>query len=719
MQRERPKIKMLLDNDSLHVSESKSIRPTIPQKNRFQKWLDQSIVDIGKIFDKYKHFIFRYLVLALMLYLLIHPLEDHIFVVISWLKGDSSSMLTPILHIVLWLATVVFTIAFWKHYQWIQGMISWSAIGCIAALIAILVIIQTSHGFFFPMPVYLGGILDLYYKTMTILLIVCIVLFHQDLPPLLRLRNFLEKLESPFSQYTSVVLVMLVISMLASVIVLVTTSKYGIGLSPDSTNYITTATNIARGRGYNNFLGDPFVYWPPLYPFVLSIFERAGISSCDGAQILNAFLLGALSLSIGAMLLYWRIATYRAMIAVVVTFLLVPHIYVFSYAWSEPLFIFLSWIAYLFTLRYVNKPTIGRILTASVLMSTVTLTRYAGIFFVVGVDLFLLAYFLRRIRLKKLIGHLILFNTVVATPLAAWLLFNFTRTGTLTGRRDITNLTFMDNFLALINSCKEYFFQSSSAIFAAFLLLSTVAVLVSLFSSKPTARMNIISLAFLMVLSFLAFLGISASAIKFDSIGPRLISPIGVFVLVSTVIALDSLIRLSSICLVRTFMQVFGILIFFSLLFGVSKTATGLITHSALYGSGGVNSDFYRQSDILSEVNQYNTKNSIIYAYNEASVTKLKYLLWQQNNHKIKTRIRLVSTCYHKTSTRTDSAAQFLSDIHSKGNVTVLIPSANYPNEKKCDLSLPEMSQWAVIAKQESYPEGDIVLLKLKKTNGL
>src|SRR5690349_20743468 len=86
---------------------------------------------------------------------------------------------------------------------------------------------------------------------------------------------------------------LLVLSLLASILCATVTSKYGAGVSSDSTKYLSVAQNVAEGKGLIDHKGAPLLSWPPLYSLIL-----AGLSLLTGLDVFtagwffNVFLLG-------------------------------------------------------------------------------------------------------------------------------------------------------------------------------------------------------------------------------------------------------------------------------------------------------------------------------------------------------------------------------------------------------------------------------------------
>ena len=54
------------------------------------------------------------------------------------------------------------------------------------------------------------------------------------------------------------------------VFILLTTSKYGAGVSSDAARNLSTADSLLAGKGFVDMIGAPFILWPPLYPLLLA-----------------------------------------------------------------------------------------------------------------------------------------------------------------------------------------------------------------------------------------------------------------------------------------------------------------------------------------------------------------------------------------------------------------------------------------------------------------
>ena len=82
----------------------------------------------------------------------------------------------------------------------------------------------------------------------------------------------------------------------AMIIVILMTSRFGIGISPDSACYFSIAENVVAGNGYAIYDLQPAVAWPPLYPTTLALAGLFDIDYSLWARILNVLLAGGIVL---------------------------------------------------------------------------------------------------------------------------------------------------------------------------------------------------------------------------------------------------------------------------------------------------------------------------------------------------------------------------------------------------------------------------------------
>ena len=169
--------------------------------------------------------------------------------------------------------------------------------------------------------------------------------------------------EAKYFKYSIYAIIFFAIA--SAALIISVTSKFGPGMSEDSIAYITAARNLLNGRGISllfdsngNQLNlwlpriDNELYhilpWPPLFPFIISIFGFAGFNLIESARWINAILFGA---NIALILLIIRKYTKSLLLIIFSAVIFITFknmIQVYSHVWSEPLFLFLSLLGFYF-----------------------------------------------------------------------------------------------------------------------------------------------------------------------------------------------------------------------------------------------------------------------------------------------------------------------------------------------------------------------------------
>ena len=153
---------------------------------------------------------------------------------------------------------------------------------------------------------------------------------------------------------------MLAILAISAMAILYISTPVGAGLANDSVAYIAGARSLLLGKGYSDIWLDsslePVTHYPPLLSLSLSALGLLGIDPLRGARILNIFLFGINTALMG--LLGWRM-TRSSMAAVWLAALFMLNaamLRVHVFALSEPLYLFLSLLAFLCFDHYYISP---------------------------------------------------------------------------------------------------------------------------------------------------------------------------------------------------------------------------------------------------------------------------------------------------------------------------------------------------------------------------
>jgi 4-amino-4-deoxy-L-arabinose transferase-like glycosyltransferase len=170
---------------------------------------------------------------------------------------------------------------------------------------------------------------------------------------------------------------------LTGVVLILRATPNGLGLSDDSIAYIAGARSMADGKGYREAWlasNQPVTHFPPAFSSVLAFFGRFGVDPLRAARWVNALLFGLNAVLLG--ILGWRM-TPSLTAGVVLAALFVFNGEMFSVhamAMSEPLFIFLSLLAFwMFDLYFERHHHWLWMIACGTFVGMAYLTRYAGL----------------------------------------------------------------------------------------------------------------------------------------------------------------------------------------------------------------------------------------------------------------------------------------------------------------------------------------------------
>ena len=214
-------------------------------------------------------------------------------------------------------------------------------------------------------------------------------------------------------------------------LVMVATSRYGPGLTPDSLAYVSAAESLALGQGFRDHEGRPLVLFPPLYPLVLAPGTWLGAAALSVVRAVNVACTVGIVV-VGFSIARRHISSPGLRLAVLAAFVLSgPVLLVARHAWSEPLFLFLT-LAATYCLERALSSDRGWVVGSAGLVALACLTRYVGVALIAGGALSLL--FKRGPRRRKM-ATVATFVLVSGLPLALWLVRNLVVAGSATGGR--------------------------------------------------------------------------------------------------------------------------------------------------------------------------------------------------------------------------------------------------------------------------------------------
>ncbi|HEX2897186.1 MAG TPA: hypothetical protein VHP63_03960, partial [candidate division Zixibacteria bacterium] len=185
------------------------------------------------------------------------------------------------------------------------------------------------------------------------------------------------------SNKTQTKLLSLAAAIAAALIILVISSKYGIGISPDSACYISIAENVNNGNGFAIYDLEPAVAWPPLYPTLLAVGKYLNLDYKVWARIIGVILFSLLIYIVSKELISRLSGRFLKILSMAALLFSVPLIYVSKFAWSETLFI-LFVTMFLFKLeKSYHTHSAKEVLILAIFVALACLTRYVGVTLVI------------------------------------------------------------------------------------------------------------------------------------------------------------------------------------------------------------------------------------------------------------------------------------------------------------------------------------------------
>ena len=219
------------------------------------------------------------------------------------------------------------------------------------------------------------------------------------------------------------------------IILILKATPNGLGLSDDSIAYIAGARSMAEGNGYREAWlasNQPVTHFPPAFSSVLAFFGLFGIDPLRVARWVNALLFGLNAALLG--ILGWRM-TPSLTAGVILAALFVASGEMFSVhavAMSEPLFIFLSLLAFwMFDLYFERDHHWLWLIACGTFVGMAYLTRYAGLALVAT---FIAALLILHTKWKKRLSSIGIFLASAIPWMLGWSIRNRLVAGNATNR---------------------------------------------------------------------------------------------------------------------------------------------------------------------------------------------------------------------------------------------------------------------------------------------
>lgn len=346
---------------------------------------------------------------------------------------------------------------------------------------------------------------------------------------------------------------LLLLSLGAVAAVQLCTWRYGIGTSPDSSNYIAAARSLLAGEGLRYADGRIYTHWPPLYPALLAMLGLAGIDPMIGARLLNAFAFGATIFVSGALLARCTTSSAFALLGALAVAMSPALLTPFTMAWSEPVFILLAALFLLVVPHFLRRKRLPVLVLVAIIAGLACLQRYAGVTFVLA-GAVLVTVGTTKTPIFKRGLHLLIFGLISVTPLALWLARNMSIEGHATGSHHVRLAPAHElwrTFLVALEVSATRLSRGASPdkarLLAVGLTVLLVAVVVIARHTRTTRRDRTgwiqIGCAAVFGLTYLGFVVASAAGLSWDP-NLRILMPVYVPVVLLAIAAMEDMARL-------------------------------------------------------------------------------------------------------------------------------------------------------------------------------
>ncbi len=305
----------------------------------------------------------------------------------------------------------------------------------------------------------------------------------------------------------------------------------GIGVSPDSVIYISTAQNIHNHGAINDFTNMPVMDFPAFYPLFLSgVLFLTGHSTMATGPVLNG-LLFALLIGLCGWIMNRFTQASRGYKFILLLFILGSPclLEVYSMIWSETLYLLLTLLFLVGAWHYFRTHSLRWLVLMGLTTGLACVTRYAGVSLIALGGLLLLCDGQLRWGARK-IGHWALYGLFSLVFLALNLYRNLHLTQTLTGYREPGVTSFADNlqdYGSVLCDWLPFFnghYNAAKAVAVIFIVLITGIFVYRLVRKAGFFSAEALAGSYFVV--YTGFILVTATVSRFQQLDSRLLSPL-------------------------------------------------------------------------------------------------------------------------------------------------------------------------------------------------
>lgn len=309
------------------------------------------------------------------------------------------------------------------------------------------------------------------------------------------------------------------------------TAHGGIGISPDSVAYLSTANHFSETAQFTDYNNLPLVNFPLGYPLFLGLIKLIFFTGViEAAPIINSLILASVLYTCSYLLYQIKIKNgfYRLLILCLI--LSSPGIVeVYTMLWSETLFVLLGLFFVVAFLHYLENEQLKWLIIASAIATLACFVRYIGITWLITGGVLIM--FNIQINWRKKFKHLGWMALVGCSLPLLNILRNHWQTTTLAGVRQASLNSFNTNLHDFIQVLGYWFptGENDSAftiIAIGFVLLMMVCLLLGYRLLQQQYFNSAITILCVFVLVYSGAMLIIASFSRFETLSSRLLIPL-------------------------------------------------------------------------------------------------------------------------------------------------------------------------------------------------
>ncbi len=386
-------------------------------------------------------------------------------------------------------------------------------------------------------------------------------------------------------------------------------TKYsGVGISPDSLMYASTATNIQAHGTLITFNKTPITFFPVFYPFFLAVIQFiTRVDPISAGAMINATLFAAVIFTTGWIMSKFLSHSIIYKWIVLAAIILSPGLLeIYSYLWSETLFILEIMFFVIGYWQYLKTRSIKWLIGVGVVTAISCITRYAGVT-IIGTGCLMLLLD-NQLPIKKKIGYIMLYGTISISLLVGNLLLNRLSTGLSTGTREPSITPFIDNLHYFGTVICDWGSLSKAtypfaALITSVILLALIGILVlKTIKGRINSYENIV-IAFAVVYGL--FIVISASISRYERINSRLLAPMFIPLLIACTSWVPDVLRLVKVKSVKYSLAGVAIVMMLAFEYASYQTDWQRYDDEGEYGVPGYSDDDWNKSEFVVYLKQH------------------------------------------------------------------------------------------------------------------